>query len=120
MLHENKSVILFRMICYYRYNLYRALDAFVTIGRSKALAKESLFYALDTAPVIICFFIFMWGHYGIVLPPDDDKLHLMNNVEVVVGSINIDQQSPRQQSVIPVRDEVTVPSAIHLQIGEEV
>ena len=101
-------------------NLYRALDAFVVIGRSNALAKESLFYALDTAPVVLCFLIFIWGHYGILLPPEDNKLQLMTNLEVIdVDNINNGtiQPSLRPQSVIPVQE--IVPSAIHVQMVPE-
>ena len=99
-------------------NIYRAAESFATIGRSKAFALESLFYALDTVPVLLCFLVFIWGHYGISLPLDDGKDQLLTAVEVVDG--NIINGSPRSQSVIPAREGDAVANVVHIQMEEEV
>ena len=91
-------------------NLYRALEAFAFVAGSNAFAVESLFYALDTVPVLLCFMVLSWGHYGMLLPPDDDKLQLLTSLESVNGSVN-DPQSPRPQSVSPAQLECSGPDA---------
>lgn len=56
------------------------------VGNSTALAMESLFYALDTVPVLCCFLVFMIFHYGLMMPISDDEFK--RSVMIIPVAVN--------------------------------